>query len=291
MSLTALALVVTAALLHATWNFVAKRIDTREGGGPQLVFLYALVTVVLYTPLALYFVSATDIGWPSLLGWGVIAVSALLHYGYTLVLQRGYRVGDLSVVYPLARGTGPLLSSIGAIVLLGERPGWLAVGGIVLVVGGVLVIAGGERLLRRGSMHAGAGWGVLTGAFIASYTLADAYAIRTMMLAPLVYYYLENVLRVVLSAPAALSRPSRIAVLWQANWRKIAVISTISPISYFLILTALKYAPVSHVAPAREMSMMVAALLGVRVLGEGEVRRRVGGAVLIALGVVGLTLG
>ncbi|AKM30752.1 multidrug DMT transporter [Pandoraea faecigallinarum] len=291
MSLTALALVVTAAFLHATWNFVAKRIDTREGGGPQLVFLYALVTVVVYTPLALYVLTGTRAAWPSLPGWAVIAVSALLHYGYTLVLQRGYRVGDLSVVYPLARGTGPLLSSLGAIVLLGERPGWLAIAGIGLVVGGVLVIAGGERLFRRGSMHAGAGWGVLTGGFIAAYTLADAYAIRTLMLAPLVYYYLENVLRVVLSAPAAFSRPARIKVLWQANWRKISLISTISPISYFLILTALRYAPVSHVAPAREMSMMVAALLGVRVLGEGEIHRRVGGAVLIALGVAGLTLG
>ncbi|VVD86052.1 multidrug DMT transporter [Pandoraea aquatica] len=291
MSLTALAFVVIAAFLHATWNFVAKRIDTREGGGPQLVFLYALLTVVIYTPLALYFLMGTQASWPSALGWGVITVSALLHYGYTLVLQRGYRVGDLSVVYPLARGTGPLLSSIGAIVLLGERPGWLALVGIALVVCGVLVIAGGERLFRRGSMHAGAGWGVLTGGFIAAYTLADAYAIRTLMLAPLVYYYLENVLRVVLSAPTAFARPARIAVLWQANWRKILIISTISPMSYFLILTALKYAPVSHVAPAREMSMMVAALLGVRVLGEGEMHRRVGGAVLIALGVVGLTLG
>ncbi|MFJ2994310.1 EamA family transporter [Pandoraea sp. NPDC087047] len=291
MSLTALALVVTAAFLHATWNFVAKRIDTREGGGAQLVFLYALLTVVLYTPLALYFLIGAQADWPSPLGWAVIALSALLHYGYTLVLQRGYRVGDLSVVYPLARGTGPLLSSLGAIVLLGERPGWLALAGIGLVVGGVLVIAGGERLLRRGSMHAGAGWGVLTGGFIAAYTLADAYAVRSLMLAPLVYYYLENVLRVGLSAPAAFTRPSRIAMLWQANWRKIMLISTISPMSYFLILTALKYAPVSHVAPAREMSMMVAALLGVRVLGEGEMHRRVGGAVLIALGVVGLTLG
>ena len=81
------------------------------------------------------------------------------------------------------------------------------------------------------------------------------------------------------------------AMLWQANWRKIVLISLISPMSYFLILTALKYAPVSHVAPAREMSMMIAALLGVRVLREGEVHRRIGGAVLIALGVVALTLG
>jgi len=291
MSPTALALVVTAAFLHATWNFLAKRIDTTEGGGPQLVFLYALLTVVLYTPLALFFLIGSHADWPDWRGWAVITLSALLHYGYTLVLQRGYRVGDLSVVYPLARGTGPLLSSLGAILLLGERPGWVALVGIGLVVGGVLIIAGGERLFRRGSMHAGAGWGVLTGAFIAAYTLSDAYAVKTLMLVPLVYYYLENVVRVVLSAPMALTRPARVVVLWQANWRKIMLISLISPISYFLILTALKYAPVSHVAPAREMSMMVAALLGVRLLGEGEMRRRVGGAVLIALGVVALTLG
>lgn len=159
------------------------------------------------------------------------------------------------------------------------------------MVGGVLIIAGGERLFRRGTMHAGAGWGVLTGAFIAAYTLADAYAVKTLMLVPIVYYYLENVVRVVLSAPVALSRPARVSLLWRANWRKIVLIALISPMSYFLILTALQYAPVSHVAPAREMSMMVAALLGVRLLGEGEMRRRVGGAVLIALGVVALTLG
>lgn len=119
MSPTALAFVVTAAFLHATWNFLAKRIDTTEGGGPQLVFLYALLTVVLYTPLALFFLIGSHADWPDWRGWAVIALSALLHYGYTLVLQRGYRVGDLSVVYPLARGTGPLLSSLGAIVPAG----------------------------------------------------------------------------------------------------------------------------------------------------------------------------
>ena len=106
MSPTALALVVTAAFLHATWNFLAKRIDTSEGGGPQLVFLYALLTVVLYTPVALFFLIGAEASWPTAPGWVVIALSALLHYGYTLVLQRGYRVGDLSVVYPLARATG-----------------------------------------------------------------------------------------------------------------------------------------------------------------------------------------
>lgn len=289
MSPTALALVVTAAFLHAAWNFLAKRIDTSAGGGPQLVFLYAFLTLILFFPVVA-FLHAGHAPGPTPLGWAMIAASAVLHYGYTLVLQRGYRDGDLSVVYPLARGTGPLLSSLGAIVLLGERPGWVGVTGMLLVVGGVFIIAGGDRMLRRGALHAGVGWGVLTGAFIAAYTLADAYAVKTLMLAPLGFYYLENLLLAAMAAPVALSRPHRIASLWRADWRRIVLIAALSPLSYLLVLYALRFAPVSHIAPAREMSMMLAALLGVRLLGEGELRRRVGGAVLIALGVVALTL-
>lgn len=290
MSLTVLLLVVTAALLHAAWNFLAKQIDTSGGGGRQLVWLYSLCTVVVFSPVALTLVGP-HATWPPPLGWAAIVTSAILHYGYSLVLQKGYSVGDLSVVYPLARGTGPLLSSLGAIVLLGERPSWLAAIGIALVVLGVLITAGGERLLRRGAMHSGAGWGVLTGAFIAAYTLCDAYAIKDLRMSPLLYYYLEDTSLTLLAMPAALARRDLLGHIWRDNRRNIVLISILSPLSYFLVLYALRFAPVSHVAPAREMSMMVAALLGVRLLGEGEVRRRLFGAALIVVGVIALTLG
>ncbi len=293
MPLSAFALILLAGIIHAGWNIVAKKAN----GDARFSFQTSVFNMLIWAPVGI------TLGWNVVPGWGAaewgfVVLSGVLHVFYFIVLLRGYRRSDLTVVYPLARGSGPLLSSLVAVLFLGEKISLFGVAGIAGVVLGVFLVAGGPKLWRkshdaaqRERVHKGIRYGVLTGGFIAAYTLADAYAMRSLLLAPLVYYYLENVLRVALSAPAACARPARMVMLWLANWRKIVLISLISPMSYFLILTALKYAPVSHVAPAREMSMMIAALLGVRVLGEGEMHRRIGGAVLIALGVVALTLG
>ena len=136
MSPTAILLIVVAAFAHAGWNLSAKRAGA---GGGVFVWLYAAMSAVLLVPVAVVdvLVGGQQPAWSWLPALGV---SGLLHVGYFVLLQRGYATGDLSVVYPLARGTGPLLSVLFAVVLLGERPGVVALVGAMTVVAGVFVI-------------------------------------------------------------------------------------------------------------------------------------------------------
>lgn len=289
MTLLALALVVAAAFVHATWNYFAKRV----GGGPPFVWLFGAVAAVLYAPLA-----AAVIAWqrPPLgpAAIGMIAGSAVLHLAYFLVLQRGYRVGDLSVVYPLARGTGPTFSTAAAILLFGERPTWLALGGAALIIGGVFLLAGGPSALRRAASPAGQPgvvFGVATGLIIAAYTLWDKQAVSAFLIPPLVLDWAGSVARMVLLAPVAAARRGEVARLWRTHRRETLVVAALNPLSYILILTALTFSPVSYIAPAREVSILIGALMGTRLLAEGDAPRRLAAASLIVLGVTALALG
>ncbi|UCE30435.1 MAG: hypothetical protein JSW68_10200 [Burkholderiales bacterium] len=286
MSAAALALVVTAAFLHATWNLLAKRAQ----GGVSFVWLYSLATSVIYLPVVLGYV-----WWfaPRLVPMHFVAmvISGALHSAYATVLQRGYRVGDLSVVYPVARGTGPLLTIVGAVLLFGERPALIAVGGALCVIGGVFWLAGGLALLDPARRSKGVVWGLATGVCIAGYTLWDANVVTTMALAPLLLDYGNNVSRALLLTPIALGRRDQTRDAWRQGSRAVLGVATLAPLSYIMVLTAVQFTPVSYVAPAREASMLIAAVLGARLLGEGRLAQRVGAAALIVLGVVGIALG
>jgi drug/metabolite transporter (DMT)-like permease len=140
-------------------------------------------------------------------------------------------------------------------------------------------------------VRAGLRWGLLTGALIAGYSVIDGYAVKVLAIGPIVLDYFGNVLRVpLLWAVAARDRPA-LRAAWHAQWRYALVVATLGPLGYVLVLYALKLAPLSHVAPAREMSMLLAALLGGRLLGEGDAGWRIAGAVCIAFGVAALALG
>jgi drug/metabolite transporter (DMT)-like permease len=230
--------------------------------------------------------------------WGFVLASGLLHVAYFVVLLRGYRKADLTVVYPLARGSGPLLSSLVAIVLLGERISALGALGIAGVVGGVFLIAGGPGLLRaardpvaRQRVHKGVAYGLLTGAFIASYTVVDGYAVKWLLMSPILVDYMGNFVRVALLAPTVLRDRATAWQLWGRQWRPALAVAVFSPVAYVLVLYAMQEAPLSHVAPAREVSMLFAALIGGHLLGEGDRGLRVLGALCIAAGVVALGLG
>src|SRR5919206_5286399 len=164
MTPVALTLVLLSAVAHATWNLFAKR----AGGGARFIWLFEALASLLYAPLALYVIAVQR---PHLgaLGVAFLAGSVLLHLAYFLILQRGYSVGDLSLVYPLARGTGPTLSTAAAIAFFGERPTPLALAGALLVAIGVVIMVGGPRLALGGAGWA-IGYGLLTGVLIASYT-------------------------------------------------------------------------------------------------------------------------
>lgn len=298
----ALALVLFAALLHALWNLAAKR----AGGGGHFAFLCVLLTCVLWTPVGV------GVGWHvvPLWGaaeWGIVAASAVVHVAYFLTLLRGYRLADLTVVYPVARGIGPLLSALGAVLLLGEALSAVGIGGVLGVALGVFLIAGGPTLWRlaRGAttaapaapddavarLHTGLAYGALTGCLIATYTVIDGYAVKLLLLSPILVDYVGHCLRVPLMLPIALHDRAGFMRTSRLHWRPALVVAVFGPLAYVMVLYAVRMAPLSHVAPAREVSMLFAALLGGRLLGESDRGPRIAGAACIALGVGALALG
>jgi uncharacterized membrane protein len=292
MSLFALLLVLSAAGLHAGWNLLAKRV----GGGAAFVWLNGVCATILYAPLAafVWLTPGTEVSPMSLV---FMAGSALLHTVYFVSLQQGYRVGDLSLVYPLARGSGPLLATLGAIALLGERPSPLALFGAVLITGGVFTLTGGQRLLALLRMDAGGPtqqaivYGLRTGAVIALYTLWDKQAVSAVLVPPLLLDWGANFGRAALLTPLALRRWPEVCRLWRVHRWAILGVAVLTPLAYILVLTAMTFTPVSYIAPAREISILAGAAMGARLLKEGDVRRRLSGAGAMVAGVVALALG
>jgi drug/metabolite transporter (DMT)-like permease len=286
MSLAVLGLVISAAVAHAGWNFLAKGAE----GGAAFVWLSGVAGSVIYLPALMLSIALgpTDLGWEAL---GLMAGSGGLHAVYFVLLQRGYAVGDLSLVYPLARGTGPLLSTTAAIVVLGERPSLLAVAGGAIIVAAVfsLVLRPGQPLRQTGGEAAL--FALLTGVAIAAYTLWDKEAVGPAALAPIIYYWGTNLANVLVLSPWVARHPDRLRQAWATSRRQAAGVGVLSPLAYVLILYALARAPVSYVAPARETSILIGTLLGATVLGEGDSRRRVIAATAILLGVTALALG
>jgi len=289
----ALALVVLAGLIHASWNIAAKH----AGGDARFVAFTGMVMMVFWAPLGIW-LGIQELPVWGLREWCFIAASAALHTVYFLTLLRGYRKADLTVVYPVARGSGPLLSSAAAILLLGEQVSVIGLAGIIGVVAGVFLVAGGPKLLRaahdpvqRARIHKGLRYGAVTGLFIAGYTVVDGYAVKLLAVSPILLDYIGNLFRLALLTPAVARDLPAAAGLWRRQWKHAVFVGIVSPVSYVLVLYAMKVAPLSHVAPAREVSMLFAALIGGQLLGEGDRLARLAGAALIAAGVIALGLG
>ncbi|HEX3221578.1 MAG TPA: DMT family transporter [Nocardioides sp.] len=280
MSGTALALVLTAALLHATWNLAAKGVT---GDLVAFVWVYILASAVLWLPVGLLWVvvGGERPSWWWLLG---AAVSAGLHVVYQLVLQRGYAEGDLNLVYPLARGSGPLLTFVVAVTALGQRPGPLEVAGVVAVVAGVLLISLGGRALHP---REGVAWGLATGAMIATYTLWDNHAVNALEVPPVPYFVLGLVLQLPFLAVLLRRRSDPVPVrdVWSASRRPALTVALLSPLAYLLVLRAMQLAPVALVAAARESSIVVGAAYGWLVLREPRPARRLVGAAVVLSGI------
>jgi drug/metabolite transporter (DMT)-like permease len=286
MTLAALALILTSAVIHASWNVLAKR----ASGGPAFVWLFATGSAIIYLPLAIgsIIVQRPVIGPLELL---FIAGSSCLHLGYFLLLQRGYATGDLSLVYPLARGTGPTLSTAAAILFLGERPGPIAIAGALLV--GVSVFALTSVPHRGGGGHQRAAmiFGLLTGCLIASYTLWDKYAVATLAIPPIVLDWSLGVGRSLTLAPYAMRNRGFVRETWTRYQREILGVAILSPLAYILVLTALTFTPVSYVAPTREVSILIGTAIGARLLSEDSGYLRIAAAGLMVIGIFGLAIG
>jgi drug/metabolite transporter (DMT)-like permease len=282
----AIALVLGAAFIHASWNYVLKK----SGGGIGFVWTFAALSSVFYAPLAIgtvlyrhFEITAAALAF--------LLASAVLHTAYYLLLDRGYRHGDLSVVYPLARATGPFLTVLVAVLMLGERPGAVALCGAALIVGGAFFLAANPAKLREAGALRGIGFALLTGCMIAAYTVVDKQAVSAALIPPILQDWGANLGRVLVMAPLALRRREEVKQAWTAQRKAVILVALLCPLSYIMVLSAMVFTPVSYVAPAREISILCAALMGAHWLQEGDVRRRVAAAATMALGVVALAFG
>lgn len=287
MSASIILLVLTAAFIHAWWNLLVKK----AGGGLMYIWFVYLVSLIIYLPVAV---------WQTV--WGGIQyslplllfslTSGMVHLAYIIVLQKGYQQADLSVVYPVARGSGPLLSSAFALLLLGEHYSWLTTAGLLFITTGVLIITRfsfrfwGDSKLKTGVLY-----GLATGLLIAAYTLIDAIAVKWHGISPVIITLATNLIGLLGLAPLIAKRQEEVKRAWLMHRRSVATVAAVSPLAYIFVLIALKFAPLTAVAPARESSILFGTFLGASALNEEEGKRRMIASAFILAGISCLALG
>ncbi len=282
MPASALLLVLLAAVCHTTWNLLLKRgserLATQAG---------ALAWAVLLASPVLAFYSVRDLP-PS--AWALIAASALFETGYVFALTSAYGAGDLSLVYPVARGSATLFVVPLAIVLLGERPSASGLLGIGLVLAGVF---GGDAGTFRRASHGAArrralGLALLTGSMTAGYSLVNKVGVGLVPVPVYAYLVFAMCVALVYLIARALGRP--LPLPRREGWPRTAAIGILMAGAYAAVLSAMALAPVSYVVAAREIGVVVAALLGTLVLGEPHSGRRTIAAASIFSGLVVIAL-
>ncbi len=282
MPIVAFIAVLLAAATHATWNLAAKR----AAGSRHFVWMYSFFSVVVYLPIVVWVVVTARPEFHAV-HWLALSATSSLHIGYSLMLQAGYRASDLSLVYPLARGSGPLISFFLAVALLGESITWMSVMGVLLVVCGIVLVSGLASDEHK-APRAGIFFGLGTGMFIAAYTINDGWAVKTLMISPFIVDYAGNLVRMLVLTPQAWLDRARLRQEWVAYRRPAAVVSVLGPLGYILVLFAMQMAPISHVAPARELATLIGTYFGARLLKERAAPSRLAGATCIVAGVVSL---
>jgi drug/metabolite transporter (DMT)-like permease len=294
MSPLVLGLVAIAAIAHATWNVAIKRAGTSGAG---FLWLSFAVGAVIFLPFGVW--SLLDAGVDPLHWLWLAVVSGALQIVYFFLLQAGYRAGDVSVVYPLARGTGPLLAVVFAIILFGERPAPLALVGAATVIAGVLItgFAGrsgtaGIRTGRdRSRDRAAVLFGLAIGVLIAVYTLWDSAAVTVGGMPAVGLYWGSVLFQFLLLAPIGLRERASLRATARRHWVAVLLVGVLAPLAYILILLAIQLAPVSIVAPAREVSVVLVSLAGWLIFREPHPVQRLAGAAVVLVGIALLAAG
>jgi len=284
MSGLALVIVIVAALFHASWNFLAKRSKKKMA----FIWWFLLIAIIGYLPMFLYF-------WPrfsvSPAGWICIGATGILHALYFWFMGGAYERGDLSLVYPLSRGSGPLFVPILAIIFLQEQLSLAGIAGIALVIAGIYIIHLSSFSVTsffepfrafRGSASL---WALCTGGTIAGYSLVDKVGIGLVY--PPVYIYLMFVISLLLLSPYVLLKErGALKLEWLANKGPVLIDGFLVLFTYMMILFAFRLSKVSYVVAAREVSIVFSAFLGIIWLKERHAPQKIAGAALIALGVI-----
>lgn len=276
--LLATLLALGAAVLHASWNLVAKR-----ASGDRYVVLWAQFVAAGLLSLPLMVVHQVVWGMP-VQGYLWAAASGAVHLPYVWLLARAYSQGDFSVAYPVARGGGAALAAVCGVLLLGDRLSALEVVGIAVVVCGLLVLARGTRL-------SGLTMAMSVALTIGAYTTIDAKGARVT---DSVAYVFATFVGVALSNTVfgvCTGRWRHLTAMLRENGRRAFATGTASLVTYGMVLVAVQRAPVGYVTALRESSVVLAALAGWRLRGEGDHRRRVAAALVVFAGLVTLVVG
>ncbi len=283
MDLAALALALGSAFLHSGWNYMAKR--SRDQGA--FLWLAIIAGVIGYAPAFAILLPSHPISGE---GWIFIVASAVIHVFYFLFLGGALSRTDLSVAYPLARGTGPLFVLIIAFIVLGESPTVAGVGGVLLVIAGVyllstehLTIRDLTRPFRALVTMPGTRLALLTGVTIGIYSVLDKAGVTRVN--PLIYMWLWVLGSALLMAPYYLRKPVRLTSLVRREYLWIIAAGILLFGAYTMVLTAMTWSIVTYVSAARETSILIATLYGVLLLKERAGRARILGALSLAAGV------
>lgn len=284
MSGLSLGIVLVAAFFHASWNFLAKKSKKKIA----FIWWFLLIATIGYLPMFLYF-------WPrvtvSPVGWACIITTGILHALYFWFMGGAYERGDLSLVYPLSRGSGPLFVPIPAIIFLQEQLSFAGIVGISLVILGIYFIHLKSFTVvsliepfraLRGSASV---WALCTGGTIAGYSLVDKVGVGLVY--PPVYIYLMFVISLLLLSPYVLAKErAALKLEWLVNKGPVLIDGFLVLFTYLMILFAFRLSNVSYVVAAREVSIVFSAFLGIIWLKEKHASQKIAGAALIALGVV-----
>src|SRR5699024_6810143 len=244
MEFIAIIIVLTSAFIHATWNIVSKV----SKGGSVFVWLYMGMSLVFYSPFVLYLMISKQMI--------ITKEQALLHTVYAVMLQKGYLVGDLSVIYPIARGTAPILVAIVAFFVFNEALNIQLIFGIIFVGISILILTGGWRSLTNRESTIGVLYCLLVGTCIASYTLIDKGAMSILNMHPLIYYYGCLLGQFIILTPTTLIKSKTIIREWKVNKFNSIIVGVLNPLSYMMVLFVMNYLPVSQIAPIRELSIV-----------------------------------
>jgi drug/metabolite transporter (DMT)-like permease len=275
----ALTLVSVAAVLHATWNALTKR---AEDG---FLFLWSSMALsgVAFLPLAARFDLGAALSPRAL---PLVIATSVLHAAYFVVLSRAYRFGAFSLVYPVARGLGVALVPVAAFLLFDERMSGLGIGGVLLVGAGIAFTgwsASGAETGAGAGAGKGAVWAVATGGSIAAYSLVDAAGARAMH--PIAYVCLMALGSVVLLLPVVLRRRAALFAEWRRSGRFIVLAASMNLTGYVLVLFAYREAKTGYVVAARELSIVLSAVVGSVLFREGRLVPRMLAASVILAGV------
>jgi len=273
--LLATCLALGSAVLHAFWNLAAKRAE-----GDRFVVLWAQFAVSGAIGAVLLAVHAVTVGMPAS-GYGWAALSGLVHLPYIWLLALAYTYGDFSVSYPLARGGGAALAAVLGVALLGDHLGAGEVTGVAIVVGGLC-------LLSWGATRRNVGIALAVALTIGTYTTIDAQGARSSGSLAYVLATFTAAACTLSVAGVASGRAGAFVDVVRRFWRRALVTGIAALVTYAMVLVAVRHAPVGYVAALRESSVVLGALAGWRLLGEGEHLRRIAAALIVLAGLITL---